>query len=143
MIVQRLRAPRLQAGVVVHADQLHAVVGKRGDQGVRVAAHLKGRHAGGLAEGARDVVPQAACRREGAAFVHADQLHGVFPVGGDEGVRAAVQGKGVDAPWIGEPGVLWAVAGLRRRLHGAVVVHADQLHGVVGRAADQGVRGAA
>ena len=142
LIVQRLRAPRLQPGVVVHADQLHAVVAKRGDQGVRVAAHLKGRHAGGLGEVAGDVVHQPARRREGAAFVHPDQLHAPIPAGGDEGVRAAVQGKGVDAPGIEEPGVR-AVAGLRRRLHAAVVVHPDQLHGVVGRAADQGMREAA
>ena len=145
----RLRARRGQGAVLAHADQLDAVIARRGHQGVRVAV-AKGKHfdRDGLAQrvvcaaaGILRVVERRAGRLEGAVLVHADKLDGIVSVRDRHGIRVAVaegeclyvdgvsQGRksarAVDCPPVAP------------HLHGPVLVHADQLdrvaQAVVGR----------
>ena len=140
------RAGRREGAVFVHADQLDAVVGRRGGDGVRAGAQGKGGDGMRAAEPvkAAGAVGRRAGRREGAVFVHADQLDAVARMGGDQRVRGVAHFKGVHAARPVEHGKV--VAGGRRApcLHGAVLVDADQVDaGVAVRRGDDGVRGAA
>ena len=115
---------------------------------MRIAAHAECVGPDGAVElyavaRVRRVDERRAGRRHGAVVVHADQLHGVGPVQGGQHVRGAVHGKGLDAVGILQAAkAARAVARLGCRLHGAVVAHADQLHGVVAERGHGGVRAA-
>ena len=124
------RSPRLQRAVFADAHELDAVVGKSGDQGVRVAAHFKGGDAQGAVELQGGVVGgvfvQRVGRPQGSVFVDAHELDAVAYRGGDDRVcGAAARRERVDALGPLEPvEVVLVVPGLRDRLQGAVFVHA-------------------
>ena len=135
------RVDALQDAVPVHADQLHAVVPQRGNQGVRAPAQVERGKVDRKPESTVKGVGQRRIRLQGAVGVHADQLHGVGQASADEGVRAAAHTERVDRAGAVERA---AVAGVQRsgRREGAVGVHADQLHAAVGRRAGNDVRAA-
>ena len=126
---------RGERAVFVHADELHAVVGFRGHEGVRAVAHVKRADRLGLFQCQGQGVAEPACRPQRAVFVHADELHAVVVVPGHDGVRAAsgslerVYAAGALQRQIGVVDPAQRV-GRRQR---AVFVHADQLHGVIRR----------
>ena len=132
------------------ADQLDAVVGPGGHRGVRAAGRLEGDDAPrsvklvkALSAGAGHFV----CGRPGlqqfAVAAYADQLDAVFAIRGHDGVRVAprAEDRGADrgAQPVKAPGAVERRVG---RLHGAVVVDADQLDGVIAGRGDQRVRAA-
>ena len=120
------RIPRLHGAVAVDADQLDIVAGKRADQRVRAVVQVKHGHAERPVQVSPGAVRQAVRRLEGAVAVDADQLGAVVKVRRGEGVHAAVHGKGGDADGAVELPVP-RVAQPAGRLHGGVLVDADQL----------------
>ena len=132
-------------------DQLDRIAVERGRKRVRPAGYGKGADAAGAVQpakagGAAAAAGRRAGREQGAvAVAHADQLHGVVRARGDRGVCGAVAGaEDVDAARLAEAVKAGrAVGGRSRGLDGAVVVHADQLHGVLELGGDQGVRAVA
>ena len=132
----------------MHADQLDALLDLivSSHHGVRVAVQDEGVGAAGthqLQVAPVGVVDRAAIRsREGAVLVHADHLDGTAVVRGGQGVGVAVaECKGrqvVDVEQVLElAGVL---LGIPLAGHGAVAVHAEELHTLRVVPADEGVR---
>ena len=112
ILILAQRSGRLEGAVVVHADQLNAVVAVRGHHGVRRAVpqpeHI---HELGMAERVKvrtagnAVVARKVPALEVAAVVHAEHLHGMGAARSRDDVRvAAGQGKGIKAVDAGQCG---------------------------------------
>ena len=110
---------------------------------MRLAAHVKGGDAVDAAERQGRVVAERVRPLQGVVAVDADRLDAAADPGGDDRVRAAVARlERVDAlgPIEHVQGWVGAVLRLAGRLHGAVVVHAYELDGVVAVRGHHGVR---
>ena len=146
----RRRASCGKGAVRVDADQLEAVVGLRGRDGIVKAAHLERGHAGGAAkclESARPVRGRAVVRY-GAVRVDADQLEAAGLASGYNGAGravaavpagpAAVRSEHVYVVGSGEYESAGPVGGRAVVHKGAVREDADQLEAVVGRRGHNG-----
>ena len=137
-------AGRQGAVVAVDADDLDLVGRKRCDHGVRPAvARYKGVDARGGAQAKVAAVGCVARGREGAVVVHAQQLDGRFGASCHDRKRLVAQPEGGDIH--GSPEQQAAAVGrVARGREGAVIlVHAQQLDGVVAGGGGDHVRGAA
>ena len=133
------------------ADQLDAVVARvepdvpAGHRGVRAAGRLEGDdgvRAVKLVKAAHTVECGSRLQQLAVA-AYADQLGGVTAIRGHDGVRVAPRVEGRDSGRAVQS--VKAVGAVERRvgrLHGAVVVDADQLDAVIAGSVDQRVRGA-
>ena len=120
----------------MHAHKLCSVVVTCGYQGVGDAAQVERNHAARAPELHGAAVAKRSPRLQGAVSVDAYQLDAAVGARGDEGVRGAAQAERGDVA-----GVIQlqgaAVGQGAYGLHGAVVVHAHQVHGVVVFRADK------
>ena len=129
-----------QGAVPVDAEQLDAVVGLGGHQGVHCAPQVERGGAARAAERQGAVVFQRAHRREGAVPAYPDQLDAVVAVPGDEGMLFVPQ---VEHGHVECPVKLQGAAGQRAGRHqGAAAGNVDQLDAVVVVPGYQGMHGA-